>query len=80
MTLDGVHGIVKISRPRSYDTRFEHHPSPKGRRSEAYRATRSRLGDDYTSDLTEAGELQAAICEALGVTFRPLTAEQLEAL
>lgn len=71
VTLDGIHGTIRIERPRPFDTRVMHYKSPKGRRSEAYQATRRRLRDDWDSDLTGDADACVAIAEALGVSFQP---------
>jgi hypothetical protein len=46
-TLDGVHGYFTVS--RNYSAHLHHTPSAKGRKSDAYREVRAKLGDDYTS-------------------------------
>lgn len=69
ITLDGIHGTVKVDRSRRFDTRVMHIKSAKGRRSEAYQETRRRLRDDWDSDLTQDVEACCAIAQALGVTF-----------
>lgn len=69
ITLDGIHGTLKVDRSRRFDTRVMHMKSPKGRRTESYQETRRRLRDDWDSDLTQDAETCCAIVQALGVTL-----------
>jgi hypothetical protein len=67
---DGVESIVKIDRSRKFDTRFELHPTAKGRKSEAYLESKRKLRDDYITDLTQSPEAAVRIAERF-VQFKP---------
>lgn len=71
--LDGVEGRFKvtahyISYPyERVEYSLEHLPSPKGKRSRAYRAMRSELGDDWVTDLSWSEDMRdVAIAQELG--------------
>jgi len=59
-TLDGIEGIfqheVREARypyPHTVE-RLNHLPTARGKRTDAYRETKRRLGDDWSTDLTDS--------------------------
>lgn len=67
-TLDGVHGTIKVDRRDPLRTHVSHEPSAKGKRSAPYLATKARLRDDWSTDLSWSERL-ADIASALGVVM-----------
>lgn len=67
-TLDGVHGTLAVEDGR-FGRRVWHRASEIGRESPEYRAIRRKLGDHYSSDLTESERVGEIMLE-LGFTFR----------
>lgn len=59
-TLDGVHGYLWVWR-RHGMTEVAHHPSPRGRRTKKYKEERYRLGDDYTTTVSEDTEFMGRL-------------------
>lgn len=46
--------------------RLVHEPTAKGKASDAYRAEKARMGDDWDTDLTDAFDTVAAIALEFG--------------
>lgn len=55
LTLNGVAGTIRIERIGGM-TEYVHVPSAAGKRTESYQAMRRKLGDDYTTRVTECEE------------------------
>jgi len=71
VTIDGVPGTIKVEhRKRAWgiESKVIHHPSAAGKKTEAYKATKRKLGDDYVTDLTD-GERLVEIMTARGFKF-----------
>lgn len=72
MTLDGVEGVFKhevreaLYPYRHTVERLIHHPTARGKRSEAYQTVRARLHDDWSTDLTDSIERYGEIAMKLG--------------
>lgn len=66
-TLDGIHGTIKVSRFNGR-TSIYHHPSARGMKTEAYRETKHKLGDDWSTDLSQS-ERFGDIAHDLGIRF-----------
>lgn len=66
-TLDGIHGTIKVERFNGMTT-ISHRPSKKGQNTEAYRETRRKLGDDWSTDLSQS-ERFGEIAHDLGIRF-----------
>lgn len=47
-THDGIHGIIRVEQINGM-TEISHHPSSRGRRTEAYKKVRRELGDDWST-------------------------------
>lgn len=69
VTLDGIHGVIKVDRFRSYYTSIYHHPSVKGKETPEYQEKKAKFRDDWSTDLTESPELLCEIALALGVMY-----------
>lgn len=74
--LHGIHGIFEYKATFSrYLNRWEHslyhNPSEIGQQTEEYRKTRRKLGDDWTTDLTNNIESYCAIATKLGYIYNP---------
>ena len=71
-THNDIDGVFRFSESRAIYpyphtvTAFYHEPNAAGRASEAYRETRRKLGDDWSSDLTQAFDTVARIASELG--------------
>ena len=61
-TLDGVPGVIRVESGYCR-TDYVHHASAAGKRTQRYRETRRKLGDDYTTTVTECEEVMAKIFE-----------------
>ena len=74
-TLNGISGVFAHETHRAIFPyphtveRLNHEPDEEGRCSEAYRETRSELGDDWSTDLTNAIETYCEIALKMGYTF-----------
>lgn len=68
ITLDGIHGHIRVERPAKHVTRVIHYPSPRGKASEAYKDQKRKYRDDWMSDLTGSDRL-VPIAYKLGVRF-----------
>jgi hypothetical protein len=70
--LNGVHGHFRHTAhgalyPYPYVVeKLEHEPSERGMRSKHYRETRARLGDDWSTDLSQAIEEYCEIAIQFG--------------
>lgn len=56
-TLDGIEGVIHVDRSRRFDTRVDHHPTAKGKKTEAYLKIKRQLGDDWSTDLSSSERL-----------------------
>lgn len=66
-TLDGIHGHFKNETFRG-EARIAHYPSKKGQQTKEYRELRTRLGDDWSSDLSQSERLGEIMWEC-GIRF-----------
>lgn len=60
--LDGIHGTIRIERFRGTKT-ICRHPSKRGQDTDAYREMRTKLGDDWVTDLTYSERLGEIIAD-----------------
>lgn len=67
-TLDGIHGTIKVEKWNGMTT-ISHNPSKRGMATDAYRETKRKLGDDWSSDLTY-GDRFGEIAYGLGIRFK----------
>ena len=58
----GVPGVIRVESGYCR-TDYVHHASAAGKRTQRYRETRRKLGDDYTTTVTECEEVMAKIFE-----------------
>lgn len=56
-TLDGIEGVIRVDRSRQFDTRVDHHPTAKGKKTAAYLKIKRQLGDDWSTDLSSSERL-----------------------
>ena len=74
-TLDGIHGHFQHETSearypyRRIVERLNHVPSAKGMQSKRYKAIRRKLGDDWTTDMTNSVESYCDVATALGFTM-----------
>jgi hypothetical protein len=66
-TLDGIHGTIRVDSWNGCVS-IHHHPSKKGQGTEAYREMKRKLGDDWSTDLTNS-ERFGDVAHDLGIRF-----------
>jgi len=74
VTIDGVAGRLRhevfVDWLGLTVERLMHDATPAGRRSNSYREIRRRLGDDYSTDLTQNLERYCALTARLGFAWK----------
>jgi len=65
-TLNGIAGTLQVTKGPHGQNSIEHHPNAAGKRSEAYRETKSQLRDDWFTTLDEDFDELGRIFEKVG--------------